>query len=343
MTSAPSIATSWLQRGRTRERELTTRVAELEARVAEQTAQLERSEAARFAAESELRAVEVREALQTQGHLDALWVWDLTHDTVQLSPRWLGMIGCELGAVGPTTADWWSRVHADDRESYAALLQRCRNGELARFEHEVRLLHRDGGVRHVLSRGAAVCTEAGTAYRIIGLDTDVTRLKRMQCVLDAVIDGTAGTSGEGFFASLVRHFAKALDVERVFLAECADDPPTRVRTLAFWTEGEGLRDSFEFALAGTPCEEVVRDGRVCAYPQGVGQRFPREAGWESYLGLPIIGSDGKVLGHLAFFGRQRARDEAMAERVSRVFLARAAAEIERRRALDRLAELRPPV
>ena len=139
----------------------------------------------------------------------------------------------------------------------------------------------------------------------------------------------------------MRHFAKALEVERVFLAECADDPPTRVRTLAFWTEGEGLRDSFEFALAGTPCEEVVREGRVCLHPQGVSQRFPREPGWESYLGLPITGSDGKVLGHLAFFGRQRARDAAMAERVSRIFLARAAAELERRRAVDRLAVMQP--
>ena len=62
-----------------------------------------------------------------------------------------------------------------------------------------------------------------------------------------------------------------------------------------------------------------------------------EAGFEAYLGMPITASDGRVLGHLALFNRKPLGDEVLVERVYRIFLARAAAEIERGQALARLA------
>ena len=96
-------------------------------------------------------------------------------------------------------------------------------------------VHKDGSMRHVLSRGVAIRDESGAPYRMVGLDTDVTRLRRVQTVLDAVADGTAGAFGEHFFAAMVQHFARALEVDCAFIAECVDDPATRVRTLAYWS------------------------------------------------------------------------------------------------------------
>jgi GAF domain-containing protein len=63
--------------------------------------------------------------------------------------------------------------------------------------------------------------------------------------------------------------------------------------------------------------------------------FPREAGYESYVGMPIVGSDGRVLGHLAIFDTRPRGEDILLERIYRIFLARAAAEIERRHALQR--------
>ena len=188
--------------------------------------------------------------------------------TMEFSPRWKSMLGLGPDEIGSDRAAWLARVHADDRAGLEAALARHLDGSEARFEHEMRLLHRDGNVRNVLSRGIALRDESGKPSRMVGLDTDVTRLKRVQTVLDAVAEGTAGAFGDEFFRAMVRHFARALEVDRAFITECADDPVTRVRTLAVWSANGGHTDNFEYALDGTPCADVLRSD-ICWHVQGV--------------------------------------------------------------------------
>jgi len=324
-----------LVRARSGQRALQARLAQLEQRMAEQQTSVARSEAARASAEADLRATEQRYLLALRGSQDGLWEWDVDSDAVHLSPRWKSMLGFDSHELADDRAAWRARVHADDRAAFDAALKRHLDGADARFDHPLRLLHKDGSVRHVLSRGVAIRRESGVPYRMVGLDTDVTMLRRVQSILDAVADGTSGIAGTPFFAALVEHFARALEVDCAFITECADEPPTRVRTLGYWSARKGVRESFEFELAGTPCEEVVQEGRVCFHPEGVERMFPREAGFESYLGMPIVASDGRVLGHLAFFDTRPRSDDLLVERIYRIFLSRAAAEIERLQALAR--------
>ena len=72
-------------------------------------------------------------------------------------------------------------------------------------------------------------------------------------------------------------------------------------------------------------------GRPELFPPRTGcSNFSRaRRGYEAYLGLPIVGSEGKVLGHLAFFDRAPRGDEMLVDSVYRIFLARAASELER--------------
>jgi PAS domain S-box-containing protein len=326
---------------RARERSLASRLAKLEKQATESAAALERSEAVREAAQAELRAAEEREALAQRGSQDGMWEWDIIGGAVHLSPRWKGMLGLESDGRPDDRASWLARVHDEDRTGFEAALQRHLQGNAPRFEHEMRLLHRDGSVRHVLSRAVALRHDNGSAYRMVGLDTDVTRLRRVQNVLDAVAAGTSGAFGERFFAAMAQHFARALGVDTAFITECLDEPPTHVRTLACWRTGQGLVENFEFALAGTPCDAVVNHGQPCFLPRDVGKLFPRDAEYEAYLGMPIIASDGRVLGHLALFHRQTLDDTVLVDLVYRIFLARAAAEIERLHALAQLARLAP--
>lgn len=323
------LAVVLLLAARGRQRSLAAQLAQLEQRLATQGEALARSDAARTRAEAELRAAEQRYLLALRGCQDGLWEWDLASDAVRLSPRWKSMLGFEPQEIADERSAWRARIHADDREAYERALQEHLDGRTPRFDQALRLRHKDGSVRHVLSRGVAIRDEAGRPERVVGLDTDVSVLRRAQTVLDAVADATACTSGERFFAALVEQFARALEVDCAFITECADAPPTRVRTLAWWSARSGARESFEFALAGTPCEAVVQQGRVCFHPEGVARRFPREAGREAYLGMPIVASDGRVLGHLAFFDTRPRGDDLLLDRVYRVFLARAAAEMER--------------
>lgn len=308
------------------------RVAQLERKLSEKGLALQRSEAARLAAEADLRAIEQRYMLALRGSQDGLWEWDLMSDRVQLSPRWKSMLGFEPDEIADDKTGWLGQVHADDRTAFESALRAHLEAEVHEaqaFDQAVRLLHKDGSVRHVLSRGVVIRRENGVPFRVVGLDTDVTRVQRMQTVLDVLAEGTSDRHGPDFLAALVRNFGRALDVDLAFIAECIDDPPTRVRTLACWRSEKGDAANFDFELSGTPCEAVIQDGKTCFHRDDIERMFPRERGFAAYLGMPIIGSDGHVLGHLAFFDRAPRGDEMLVDSVYRIFLARAAAEMER--------------
>src|ERR1700733_13320185 len=85
-------------------------------------------------------------------------------------------------------------------------------------------------------------------------------------ILRAIVEGTAGSTGEEFFQDLVRHLTSAIGVPFAAISEFAS-VHTRVHTLAFWARGE-IQENFEYDLPGTPCEEVLH-GRLCHYPVGV--------------------------------------------------------------------------
>ena len=155
--------------------------------------------------------------------------------------------------------------------------------------------------------------------------------------LRAIVEGTAASTGDELFRALVSNLASALHVRCAFVSEFANGN-TRVRTLAFWTR-EGFLDNFEYDLVNTPCEQVLR-GKIRHYPEGVQALFPKDSdlvklGAESYLAIPLVDPSGNVLGHLAVID-----DKAMAKPhdmpIFKIFAARAAAELLRKRAEEKL-------
>ncbi|MGH7902342.1 MAG: GAF domain-containing protein, partial [Thermodesulfobacteriota bacterium] len=160
-------------------------------------------------------------------------------------------------------------------------------------------------------------------------------------LLQDLAEGTASATGVEFFRSLVRHLASALQVRYAFVTQCTDETLTRVRTLAFWA-GNDFGENFEYALAGTPCENVI-GGDVCYYPKDLQALFPKDVGlveWEadSFLGIPIHDSWKNVLGHLAALDDKPMADRPRGMTILQIFAARAAAELERKRAEDALKE-----
>jgi PAS domain S-box-containing protein len=151
--------------------------------------------------------------------------------------------------------------------------------------------------------------------------------------LQAIVEGTAQATGDAFFRSLVRNLSRVTGVPNAFIAELTESA-TRVRTLAFWMGGEFVENQ-EWELAGTPCEDVLR-GNFCHHPDGVEQRFPREIGVESYLGVPLRDSGGGILGHLAIFDQRPMPPQPRLLFTFQIFAARAAAELDRLRALEQL-------
>ena len=169
----------------------------------------------------------------------------------------------------------------------------------------------------------------------------------------AIVEGTAGTAGEAFFQTLVRHLADAVGTKYAFIAEFLGSAPPqtdgesnteqagRARTIAFWFK-DAIVENVEWDLHGTPCEDVVA-GSECHHPTGVSQKFPDDKplvqmGIESYLGVPLRDVDGRTLGHMAVFDDQPMPAEPRKLFIFKIFAARAAAELMRLKSEHRLRE-----
>ena len=84
-------------------------------------------------------------------------------------------------------------------------------------------------------------------------------------------------------------------------------------------------------------------GGLCHHPQEVREQFPGDRllvdlGIESYLGVPLLDGDGRVLGHLAVFDERPMPAEPRRLFIFRIFATRAAVELERLRVEKQLVE-----
>jgi signal transduction histidine kinase/uncharacterized protein YhfF len=156
-------------------------------------------------------------------------------------------------------------------------------------------------------------------------------------LLRAVAAGTAGVVGEAFLRSLAHHVAEAFDAELAFVAEALDGMPGgRARVVASWQRGRArLPEGTEYDLAGTPCA-LARQHDVVTFPHGARARFPTGAligghNLDGYLAIAMRGVGGAYLGHLGVLAGRRLQATEDEVAALRIFAARAAAEIERRR------------
>jgi PAS domain S-box-containing protein len=153
--------------------------------------------------------------------------------------------------------------------------------------------------------------------------------------LRTILEGTATEVGERFFPALVQNLARALNSRAALVTEYVEECG-RLRALAFWVDGH-WNHGYEYDVAGTPCEPVVKEARFFHLQENVQALFPndndlREINAVSYLGVPLTDLDGRVLGHLAVLDSRPMPEEARAFAVFRIFAARAAAELRRLRA-----------
>ena len=147
--------------------------------------------------------------------------------------------------------------------------------------------------------------------------------------------------GKRFFQSLVEHLAKVLAADCVYVAELVVSRAPKLRTVAVYFDG-GPEDDFDQDLSGSSAEYVLTDGFVAA-SKDVRRIFPadpvlEEMAAEGYIGLRLSDSAGQVIGVIALIARDRLRHLPVTKSVMGAFVARTAAELERKRAEDALRE-----
>jgi signal transduction histidine kinase len=155
--------------------------------------------------------------------------------------------------------------------------------------------------------------------------------------LRSLFEATATSIGDEFFHALIRHLAEALEVRMAFMSEVLDDR-LRAQTLAMYLDGE-FTENMEYVIKGTPCEMVL-NGEINQIRSNLCLLYPEEKleelQAESYLGIPLIGSTGIVLGHVVAIDDKPMIEKSHDFSTLEVFAARASAELERKKAEESL-------
>jgi len=113
-------------------------------------------------------------------HADAgIWEWDLRRDRCVWSDGLWRLFGYQAPVENPTLRAIEARLHPDDVETYwSGLDAMLVNGGDNRMEF--RVLLPDGSVRWIASRARTALDSAGAPTSVIGLDIDITQMRRYQ-------------------------------------------------------------------------------------------------------------------------------------------------------------------
>jgi len=198
---------------------------------------------------------------------------------------------------------------------------------------ETTLRRRDGSEFEVDLVVARVDFEGQPALQFVL--RDITERRRLERAFEAVRRATAGVYGEEFFRSLVSELGPLLDGRRVLVGRVVDPKTLLVRPLAAWNQSEYNEHLDEFTPDPTsPAWTVLHEG-YCEVVGTLVERDPphaakyRAAGIDSYVGVALRASTGRVLGFLSV---KYGRDKPLAPQagmILQLFSARASAEMER--------------
>jgi PAS domain S-box-containing protein len=127
-----------------------------------------------------LRTSEERFRLVCEATSDTLWDWDATSNRLWWSDSLERTCGYRPSDLAHLSDSWTFLLHPDDRDAAVASLWAAIHGGGRSWEHEYRLLHRDGHPVWVRDHAMILRDEDGTAYRLIGGIVDVTERRAVE-------------------------------------------------------------------------------------------------------------------------------------------------------------------
>ncbi|MGL5065855.1 MAG: sensor domain-containing protein [Microcoleus sp.] len=161
-------------------------------------------------------------------------------------------------------------------------------------------------------------------------------------VLGDILASIDSTTGEEFFAGIVRHLASALKVRSAIASKAVKSSdrtnliPSKLQVIGCWTDWQPAPD-FECDTVNTPEAMVFDRGSYCC-PDNLQATFPADnrltgTGACSFLGTLLVNSYGEPLGTICIFHDRPLPQELLAkfQLILNIFAAHSAAELERQR------------
>ena len=117
------------------------------------------------------------------------WEWNIQTGETTFNERWAAIIGYRLSELAPVSiATWGKVVHPDDLKVSGDLLEKHFKGELAYYECELRMRHKDGSWVWVLDRGKVITwTDDGKPLVMSGTHQDISVRKQAEKEREALI------------------------------------------------------------------------------------------------------------------------------------------------------------
>ncbi len=134
--------------------------------------------------EAALRQSEERFKLAVEGTEEGVWDLNLVSGELYQSARMAQMLGYTPAELPAVREAWDAITNPQDREMFLKEMDR----HFKRPDHEfsviLRLRHKDGSWRSILSRGSAVRDASGRAVRFTGTHMDITEQERVEAELE---------------------------------------------------------------------------------------------------------------------------------------------------------------
>ncbi len=203
---------------------------------------------------------------------------------------------------------------------------------------EYRIRSAQGNVRWVHERGRAVFDNANNTLLLDGIILDVSDQRALEQALEFVAQGGWTQGQDMFLPSLVSYLAENLDVDCAIVGQLSADATT-IEAIA----STGFPDNENIVtcrLEGTPSEQVIGN-RPCYYSADLCSQFPKDP-WlavmhaNAYIGVPLWDSDTRPLGVLSILSTCPIGRPPLALSILQAVAPRVAAELEQKRAEERV-------
>jgi signal transduction histidine kinase len=163
---------------------------------------------------------------------------------------------------------------------------------------------------------------------------------RAEEALSTLLRGTAKATGKMFFKELTKLLCRSFDVKYSYVGKLASDKKSL--KIIDYCGPINEKDSLKCLVGGTMNENVLR-GYTTFYPKGAKELFPDDSfagkyNIEGFMGAPLYGNSGEVMGILAFMHDKPVQEIPNSRYILSIFASRSAAEIQRMRSKEILKE-----
>jgi len=131
-------------------------------------------------ASEKIQESEKRFELAMKASQDGLYDWDLKTNEIYYSPGWKKMLGYEYDELPNDFSVWENHTKEEDAKRSWEMQNKVINKELARFELEFKMKHKNGHWVDILSRAEAIFDDSGKAIRMIGTHVDISERKKSE-------------------------------------------------------------------------------------------------------------------------------------------------------------------